>query len=311
MTTAGAACYVRPMKSFDGFMVSYAQCGEDVVLRRVFGDRPTGFFIDIGANDPVVDSVTKYFSLLGWRGVNVEPLSALHERLVADRPNDINLRAAVSDHEGTIDIMEPVDNHLLATANSSIADIYKSEGRAVTTQSVPSISLAKLCETHVKGQRIDFLKLDVEGHEETVLRSGNWQRFRPRVLIIEAYCGGKHSDYPFMVSQYGYIEAFFDGLNRWYVRKEDEAELKHFFRYPANTFDKYIRFEHANAISQRPVISKESLEFAEQEREFIALGKEWKSLGGAIQTVARKLANLKDASPVLKRIVKAAVSDDR
>ncbi len=55
-------------------MVSYAQNGEDVVLARVFGDRRAGFYVDVGAGHPVVDSVTKHFYDLGWRGINVEPL---------------------------------------------------------------------------------------------------------------------------------------------------------------------------------------------------------------------------------------------
>ena len=54
-------------------MVSYAQNHEDVLLRRVFPDEPNGFYIDVGANDPVRDSVTKHFYDRGWHGINIEP----------------------------------------------------------------------------------------------------------------------------------------------------------------------------------------------------------------------------------------------
>src|SRR5262245_12016004 len=82
-------------------MVSYAQNAEDVLLRRAFAGQPTGFYIDVGAGDPVADSVTKHFSLCGWRGINIEPFPGLFERLQADRPRDVNLNGGLSDRNGT------------------------------------------------------------------------------------------------------------------------------------------------------------------------------------------------------------------
>ena len=53
--------------------VSYAQNFEDVILWRALHDVTPGFYIDIGANSPTIDSVTKAFYERGWRGINVEP----------------------------------------------------------------------------------------------------------------------------------------------------------------------------------------------------------------------------------------------
>src|SRR4051794_41872134 len=75
-------------------MVSYAQAGEDVVLRRVLGDQPPGLYVDLGANDPVADSVTKHFYDHGWRGVNVEPVPSVFAQLAAARSDDVNLNVA-------------------------------------------------------------------------------------------------------------------------------------------------------------------------------------------------------------------------
>jgi heptosyltransferase II len=76
-------------------MVSYAQNAEDVVLRRAFSGVPTGFYVDVGASSPVDDSVTLHFYERGWRGVNVEPDPDDFRALVAARPRDVNLHAAV------------------------------------------------------------------------------------------------------------------------------------------------------------------------------------------------------------------------
>ena len=79
-----------------GPFVSYAQNQEDVVLARALRpDDRGGFWVDVGAGDPVVDSVTAAFAERGWRGVNVEPLPFEHERLCAERPADTNLRVAL------------------------------------------------------------------------------------------------------------------------------------------------------------------------------------------------------------------------
>ena len=74
--------------------VSYAQNYEDVTLRRALRDVSSGFYVDVGANDPRVDSVTRAFYERGWHGINIEPVAHWHDRLQADRPRDINLRVA-------------------------------------------------------------------------------------------------------------------------------------------------------------------------------------------------------------------------
>ncbi len=76
--------------------ISYAQNFEDVMLFRALEGIKKGFYIDVGAQDPVLDSVTKAFYERGWRGINVEPVEQWFKKLVADRPEDFNLQLAVS-----------------------------------------------------------------------------------------------------------------------------------------------------------------------------------------------------------------------
>ena len=87
-------------------MISYAQNFEDVMLNRVFSDIKNGFYIDVGANDPVIDSVTKHFYDNGWTGINIEPVSEHFQALLAQRPKDINLQLAISLEEGELEFWE-------------------------------------------------------------------------------------------------------------------------------------------------------------------------------------------------------------
>lgn len=81
--------------------VSYAANGEDVLLLRAFADCHQGFFVDVGAGDPEEESVTKNLvDRLDWRGVNIEPVPELLERLRSLRPNDINIGVAVGAQPG-------------------------------------------------------------------------------------------------------------------------------------------------------------------------------------------------------------------
>jgi hypothetical protein len=87
-------------------LISYAQNFEDVLLWRALGHIANGFYIDAGANDPVDHSVTKAFYDAGWSGINIEPLPALHQAFVAQRPRDINLALAAGAADGSLTLFD-------------------------------------------------------------------------------------------------------------------------------------------------------------------------------------------------------------
>ena len=82
-------------------IVSYSQNAEDVRLWRVFRHVENGFYVDVGAADPNVDSVTRLFYEHGWSGINIEP-SPCFETLSEARTRDVNLRVAIGESEGSV-----------------------------------------------------------------------------------------------------------------------------------------------------------------------------------------------------------------
>lgn len=167
---------------------SYAQEGEDLVLHRLFEDRQSGFFVDVGAHHPRRFSNTYLFYLAGWRGINVEPNPDLAPLFARERPRDITLELGVSDVPGVLTYYRFNDG-ALNTFDPALA--RERDGlrgyRIVGTTELRVVRLDEILAQHLPaGTAIDFLTVDVEGHDVQVLRSNDWERFRPGIVLAEA-----------------------------------------------------------------------------------------------------------------------------
>lgn len=224
-------------------MISYAQNAEDVLLNRAFAGRNQGFYIDVGAHDPIHNSVTKHFSLLGWTGINIEPEQGtdLFGRLQSDRPRDTNLNLGLSDHEGTLTFYQTLSAPGWSTFSPAQGAEMARWGFEFVERSIPVTTLARICEQHVPpGQVIDFLKVDAESHEREVIEGGDWARWRPVVVLVED--NGTHVWEP-LLRGVDYLFAAFDGINRYYVRSEDRHLLSR-FAAPVNVTDEFVPYRY-------------------------------------------------------------------
>lgn len=240
-------------------MISYAQNFEDVMLSRALdqvGEVEQGFYIDVGANDPTIDSVTRTFYDRGWCGINIEPVACFHERLCSERPRDVNLGVAVGAAPGTLPFYE-VTGTGLSTADAALAARHRAEGRTVVDRHVPVVTLDAVCAEHVTGP-IHFLKIDVEGAEAEVLAGFDLTRWRPWILVVEATLPMTttrcESAWESVVLQAGYAPVYFDGLNRFYLAQE-HAGLRRAFDAPPNFFDGFqLRPEHGFSYPVAPLV---------------------------------------------------------
>jgi FkbM family methyltransferase len=222
--------------------ISYAQNNEDVLLWRALGHVPDGFYIDVGASDPEEHSVTKAFYDAGWHGINVEPLPSHIAAFDAQRTRDVNLAMAAGGADGELTLYDVPAVRGWASPEASVAALHRAEGHEVAELKVPVRTLAAICAEHVHGP-IHFLKIDVEGFEEAVLRGMDFAHWRPWVLVIEATLPNSrvtnHATWEHLVTAHGYRHVWFDGLNRWYLA-EEHAELAQHFGIQPNVFDDYI-----------------------------------------------------------------------
>jgi FkbM family methyltransferase len=272
-------------------VISFAQNGEDILLRRVFDGQADGFYVDIGANDPIENSVTRLFSIAGWRGVNVEPVPSAFERLRADRPRDVNLNLGLSDRTGRMTLygMPGIEAYSSIPETFINSPYFPTDPDAIIAHDIPVITLRDLCEQHVD-RPIDFLKIDVDGHELEVIAGGDWSRWRPRVVLVEDH--GTHLWEPLLLGA-DYHLATFDGVNRYYVRAEDLALIPRFSPLP-NFTDDFIPYRF-----QREIDHYRDL-----------LG-EVATMGPTALDVARRLKKISHRHPTLARVVRGALRIDR
>ena len=225
-------------------ITSYAQNFEDVMLWRALGHIEKGFYIDIGAQHPVVDSVSKAFYERGWRGIHVEATQAYADLLRQDRPDETVIQAAVSDRHGTLTFYE-IPETGLSTGDSAIAEMHRLKGFSVRQTLVPTITLADILA--LAGHReINWLKIDVEGMEKRVLHGLTLVQNKPWILVVESTAPNSrvsaHGEFEENVLSAGYEFAYFDGLSRFYVLAE-LRKLKNKLLIPPNIFDSFSKIQ--------------------------------------------------------------------
>jgi FkbM family methyltransferase len=212
----------------------YSQYYEDYVLSLVFGSLGQGTYVDVGANDPDAMSVTKYFYLRGWRGVNIEPNPDHRQRLQRSRPEDDNLEVGISDAPATLQFyrFDP-PHHGLSTFDRAIADRHGAAGFRFDELVIPVMTLTEALagSRRVKGG-FTFLNIDVEGFERKVLDGLDFARYQPAVVMIEATAPltevPTEQQWEPVLLGAGYEFALDDGLNRYYAHRSRRDLLSRF-----------------------------------------------------------------------------------
>jgi FkbM family methyltransferase len=223
-------------------VVSYSQNAEDVRLWRVFRTIEGGFYVDIGAADPRVNSVTCLFYENGWSGINVEP-SPCFGALESARPRDVNLNIAIGELDDSVPFFLTYPYLGLSTVDPSAHAHVRGVVERIDEVRVPQRRLASVLDEHAGDRTIHFLKVDVEGAEHQVLSSSDWASFRPVVVVVESIkslsTSPTYEKWEGILLGAGYRFAAFDGINRFYV-EEGHEELMPILAYPMSALDGFV-----------------------------------------------------------------------
>jgi hypothetical protein len=171
-----------------GACLSFAQSGEDMVIRSLNRGKKNGFFVDIGAHHPIRFSNTFYFYLEGWTGINVDPIPGVMNTFEKVRPFDINLEIAVG--QSGVSEFYQFEEGAYNTFDKQIAQkmITEKISPLLKIHTIKKIPLKEILEKYVpKKKSIDLLTIDAEGLDVEILQSNDWDRFRPEYVCAECH----------------------------------------------------------------------------------------------------------------------------
>lgn len=161
----------------------FSQDGEDYYLytRHFSKLNRAGVYVDIAANDATDISNTYFMDrCLGWRGVCAEANAKYFEKLFRER-SCLIVPTCVSDTDGNI------VRFGMRSASGGIVDTYKGDSAMLESGSVETLRCTSLKSVFERTalRKIDYLSLDVEGHELLVLKGIDWSDIRINVITVE------------------------------------------------------------------------------------------------------------------------------
>jgi FkbM family methyltransferase len=177
---------------------SFGETGEDVLLYKLFHPKKAenkpvvfkkdGLYIDIGCNHPVSNSQTYGLYKRGWKGIVIDPLPDYRNLFQKVRPKDIYLPCGVSCNNGTMKYYMYDLNVINSFDKEASEDLAQQlNAKLLEVKEVPVVTIDEICKTHLKGRTIDFMSIDAEGYELEILKSNDWEKYRPKFILTEVH----------------------------------------------------------------------------------------------------------------------------
>jgi FkbM family methyltransferase len=181
-----------------------------MILSRIFGDTPIGFYVDVGAHHPFRFSNTYYFYKKGWRGINIDAMPNSMKLFNRFRSRDVNLEIPISDSEQVLTYFSFNEPAINGFSKELSRERHGKNGYFIQQEiKLKTSKLSSVLDEHLdSGVKIDFLSIDVEGLDINILKSNNWVKYRPKCILIEVL-GSSLSDITngeiaILLKQYGY-----------------------------------------------------------------------------------------------------------
>ena len=163
---------------------SYSYSSIDSLIQNIFKNINNGYYVDVGCGHPVKNNNTYLLSKKGWSGINIDLDQDNIDLFNIFRKKDLNISAAISDKKGETDLFFYHSKSALNTISEKNANYQSAKVNEV--KKIKTITLNEIIENSVYAKKtIDFLSIDVEGSEYKVLKNFNFERYKPKIIVIE------------------------------------------------------------------------------------------------------------------------------
>ena len=189
------------------------------LVRQFFSGQPTGFFVEVGANHPRLLSQTWHLEQAGWTGVLIEPQPDLADRLRRERTARVFAVACSTPANAGKDM--PL--HVAGALSSLNRERMAAGAQPEAVIRVPIRTLDDVLSEAQAPLPIDFLSIDVEGHELEVLRGFDFARWRPRLILLEDHVGDLSRHRALRDAGYRLVRRY--EFNGWYVPADTRVSV--------------------------------------------------------------------------------------
>ena len=172
------------LKSFTNKKFFYSFGGIDNLIQQIFKSQKRGIYIDIGCGHPIKNNNTYLLNKKGWSGINIDLDIDNIKLFKIYRPKDVNICAAISDESKETDLFFYHSRSALNTIDKKTANYQKAKVTSVKKIKTTTLNNV-LDESIYNSSNIDFLSIDVEGSELSVLKNFNFHKFKPKVIVVE------------------------------------------------------------------------------------------------------------------------------
>lgn len=212
---------------------------EIITILELFNTE-AGFFVEVGANDPFINSVSYPLERIGWHGVLIDPLKKCYDNIVKHRPGAQSFHCACvgPNSIGKITLHAPDETSVYASTKKNVDDF---DVMYTHSEIVDAVTLESLL-LKVNAPEIDLLLIDTEGTELDVLKGIDLKKRRPKLIIIEdkLYNLEKHQ----YLLGFGFKIVKRAMVNSWYVPKESD-----FLKIQESFTEKIARWRKYNPAS--------------------------------------------------------------
>lgn len=168
------------------YNISFSKSGDDIQLMKLINNNTPGTYVDIGCWHPIKASNTYFFHLRKWKGICIDPNPELKSLYKKYRPSDNFINVGIGNSNTTLDYYM-LQESSMNTFSFEFIKKHNLESQIVKKINIPIFSLKDVLDKNMdKNDRLDFFDVDAEGFDLEILKTNDWTKYRPKVIVVES-----------------------------------------------------------------------------------------------------------------------------
>tara|TARA_B100001093_G_C26755017_1_gene982957 strand:+ start:66 stop:716 length:651 start_codon:yes stop_codon:yes gene_type:complete len=201
---------------------NFSQGNEESILVDIFKMKSNGFYLDVGCHHPMRFSNTAALYKRGWTGINIDGDKRNLRLFKIFRKKDINLNYLVSNCIKDVTFYFFKETALNGILSQRRIDFLNENSiRPLKKEKIRTTTLNEILQIYFKNRKnkIDFLTIDVEGHDFEVLKSIDLDKYFVKLILIEVNENKKLVD--IYLKKNGYNLFGIEDRNMFYIKNDN------------------------------------------------------------------------------------------